>query len=200
MAHPVQILLCVCLQERERQLQAELIKKQYLGGDKQKKKMIKPSEKFKFNFDWEAQDDTSQDANPLYKMTHEASLLFGRGMRAGMDRREQMKVGLTAVSCANSCRAKVTGVKLSCQQGIVWCWSPPGLLFCIDRQERSSGRVGQVHEPRVKVLCLVRMQCCQALALCVGALRCAWTADHLTAGQDALPGAYAVLQGFIRPL
>ena len=106
----------MCLQERERQLQAELIKKQYLGGDKQKKKMLKPSEKFKFNFDWEAQDDTSQDANPLYKMTHEASLLFGRGMRAGMDRREQMKVGLTAVSPANSCPARIAGGKLSSQQ------------------------------------------------------------------------------------
>ena len=105
----VQTNLCLCLQERERQLQAELIKKQYLGGDKQKKKMLKPSEKFKFNFDWEAQDDTSQDANPLYKMTHEASLLFGRGMRAGMDRREQMKVGLTAVSPADSSSARTAG-------------------------------------------------------------------------------------------
>lgn len=56
-----------------------------------RKKTLKPSEKFRFNFDWEAQDDTSKDLNPLYNNTHEAALLFGRGLRAGVDRREQMK-------------------------------------------------------------------------------------------------------------
>ena len=71
---------------------ADMIKKQYLGGEKLKKKMLKPSEKFKFNFDWEAGDDTSKDLNPLYINTHEAQLLFGRGLRAGVDRREQKKV------------------------------------------------------------------------------------------------------------
>ena len=71
---------------------ADMIKKQYLGGEKLKKKMLKPSEKFKFNFDWEAGDDTSKDLNPLYNKTHEAQLLFGRGLRAGVDRREQKKV------------------------------------------------------------------------------------------------------------
>ena len=70
----------------------DMIKKQYLGGEKLKKKMLKPSEKFKFNFDWEAGDDTSKDLNPLYNNTHEAQLLFGRGLRAGVDRREQKKV------------------------------------------------------------------------------------------------------------
>ena len=80
------------LQERERQQMADMIKKQYLGGEKLKKKMLKPSEKFKFNFDWEAGDDTSKDLNPLYSNTHEAQLLFGRGLRAGVDRREQKKV------------------------------------------------------------------------------------------------------------
>lgn len=74
---------------------ADMIKKQYLGGEKLKKKMLKPSEKFKFNFDWEAGDDTSKDLNPLYNNTHEAQLLFGRGLRAGVDRREQKKVGNT---------------------------------------------------------------------------------------------------------
>ena len=56
-----------------------------------RKKILKPSEKFRFNFDWEANDDTSRDLNPLYNNTHEAALLFGRGLRAGVDRREQMK-------------------------------------------------------------------------------------------------------------
>ena len=132
-----------------------MIKAQYLGAEKQKKKVLKPSEKFRFNFDWEvrlvfinscntisinkenhhcvgfskfqpqpeaavpdartrparhffrprnvslvqapelaqARDDTSRDLNPLYQQTHEAALLYGRGMRAGIDRREQKKAG-----------------------------------------------------------------------------------------------------------
>ena len=36
--------------ERERQKQLEEIKKQYLGEKKQKKKILKPSEKFKYDF------------------------------------------------------------------------------------------------------------------------------------------------------
>lgn len=78
-------------QDREREKEKELIKQQYLGADKVRKKILKPSEKFRFNFDWEANDDTSRDLNPLYNNTHEAALLFGRGLRAGVDRREQMK-------------------------------------------------------------------------------------------------------------
>jgi ATP-dependent RNA helicase DDX23/PRP28 len=40
---------------------------QYLGLNKEKKKMLKPSEKFKniFNFEWDATEDTS-DFNALY--------------------------------------------------------------------------------------------------------------------------------------
>jgi hypothetical protein len=52
---------------------------------------MRPTEKFRFNFDWEAAEDTSRDLNPLTKETTEAALLFGRGMRAGVDRREQKK-------------------------------------------------------------------------------------------------------------
>lgn len=81
---------------------ADMIKKQYLGGEKLKKKMLKPSEKFKFNFDWEAGDDTSKDLNPLYNNTHEAQLLFGRGLRAGVDRREQKKVGCSCNACVQA--------------------------------------------------------------------------------------------------
>lgn len=84
---------------------ADMIKKQYLGGEKLKKKMLKPSEKFKFNFDWEAGDDTSKDLNPLYNNTHEAQLLFGRGLRAGVDRREQKKVSLLSCLCQFVCLA-----------------------------------------------------------------------------------------------
>lgn len=56
--------------EREREKELELIKQQYLGGEKQKKKMQKPSDKFKFNFDWDSKDDTSKDLNPLYNNLH----------------------------------------------------------------------------------------------------------------------------------
>lgn len=79
------------LQEKEKDRTLELIKQQYLGAEKQKKKVMRPTEKFRFNFDWEAGDDTSRDLNPLTKETTEAALLFGRGMRAGVDRREQKK-------------------------------------------------------------------------------------------------------------
>ncbi|CAI5475034.1 unnamed protein product, partial [Closterium sp. Yama58-4] len=64
----------------------------YLGLRKPKKRVIKPSEKFRFSFDWENTEDTSRDLNPLYQNPHEAQLLFGRGFRAGVDRREQKKL------------------------------------------------------------------------------------------------------------
>ncbi|KAF3791391.1 hypothetical protein EJ110_NYTH07041 [Nymphaea thermarum] len=64
----------------------------YLGSKKPKKRVIKPSEKFRFSFDWENSEDTSRDMNSLYQNPHEAQLLFGRGFRAGMDRREQKKL------------------------------------------------------------------------------------------------------------
>ena len=46
----------------------EAIRVQYLGQKKQKKKVLKPSEKFKFSFDWDMNDDTSRDLNPLYQV------------------------------------------------------------------------------------------------------------------------------------
>jgi ATP-dependent RNA helicase DDX23/PRP28 len=79
--------------EREREKELEAIKEQYLGSKKPKKRVIiKPSEKFRFSFDWENTEDTSRDMNTLYQSPHEARLLFGRGFDAGVDRREQKKV------------------------------------------------------------------------------------------------------------
>lgn len=75
----------------ERAKELELIKQQYLGGEKVRKKVARPTDRMKFVFDWDAKEDTSKDLNPLYNNLHEASLLFGRGMRAGIDRREQKK-------------------------------------------------------------------------------------------------------------
>ncbi len=63
---------------------------QYLGLNQEKKKMIKPSEKFRniFNFDWDKAEDTSYDINPLYAKRLEPNLLFGRGLVAGCDTKE----------------------------------------------------------------------------------------------------------------
>ncbi|MBA0749393.1 hypothetical protein Gogos_003329, partial [Gossypium gossypioides] len=83
------------LAEREREKELDklaAIKKQYLGSKKPKKRVIKPGEKFRFSFDWENTEDTSRDMNSLYKNPHEAQLLFDRGFRAGMDRRDQKKL------------------------------------------------------------------------------------------------------------
>jgi len=78
--------------ERAKALERESLKRQYLGGDGQKtKRQAKRSDKVKFKFNWDADEDTSADLNPLYSRPHEAALLFGRGMRAGMDRREQKR-------------------------------------------------------------------------------------------------------------
>ena len=78
---------------KELEKQKEALKRQYLGAKKEKKKVLKPSEKFRFSFDWETTDDTSRDLNPLYQNKHDTQLLFGRGMRAGIDRVVQVKEG-----------------------------------------------------------------------------------------------------------
>jgi len=80
--------------ERQAEKELELIKRHYLGMKDNKKKMQKPSEKFRniFNFEWNADDDTQRgDNNPLYTKRVEPQLLFGRGYRAGIDVREQRK-------------------------------------------------------------------------------------------------------------
>ncbi|ESQ38661.1 hypothetical protein EUTSA_v10029441mg [Eutrema salsugineum] len=79
------------LVEREREKELDAIKEQYLGGKKPRKRVIRPSDKLRFSFDWENTEDTSTDMNALYQNPHEAQLLFGRGFRAGMDRLEQKK-------------------------------------------------------------------------------------------------------------
>jgi len=74
-----------------------LIKSYYLGANKEKKKLIKPSEKFKniFNFEWDPCEDTSNDINPLYSKRLEPQLLFGRGFKAGIDIKEQKRQSQT---------------------------------------------------------------------------------------------------------
>jgi ATP-dependent RNA helicase DDX23/PRP28 len=50
---------------REHEKELEAIKEQYLGAKKLKKRVVKPSEKFRFSFDWENTEDTSGDMNPM---------------------------------------------------------------------------------------------------------------------------------------
>ncbi|UKK02556.2 DEAD-box family helicase [Theileria orientalis] len=81
---------------RDKLIEKELeqIRHHYLGLNRQKKKVQKPSEKFKtiFNFEWDDSEDTTKfDNNPIYQNRPEPQLLFGRGFRAGFDVREQRK-------------------------------------------------------------------------------------------------------------
>eukprot|EP00953_Heterococcus_sp_UTEX-ZZ885_P010249 5985-Heterococcus_DN1.PRE.1 len=78
-------------QRNEREL--ETIRKQYLGGVRNTKRVVKAVDKFKavFQFDWDATDDTSQDTNPLYQDKAHINALYGRGYIAGIDMREQRK-------------------------------------------------------------------------------------------------------------
>lgn len=69
----------------------EQMKLAYLGQKKEKKKIIKPSEKFKFVFDWDEDEDTSKDLNPLYSAKPDIRPQFGRGLFAGIDPTEQLK-------------------------------------------------------------------------------------------------------------
>ncbi|KAK6775299.1 hypothetical protein RDI58_026300 [Solanum bulbocastanum] len=69
----------------------EAIKEQYLGSEKPKKKKL-VTKRSRLSFHWENTEDTSRDVNSLYQNPHEASLLFGRGFRAGIDRGVQRKI------------------------------------------------------------------------------------------------------------
>jgi hypothetical protein len=66
----------------------------YMGIEKTKRKIRKMNEK-KFVFDWDAQEDTSTDINPLYQQKHQTTMLFGRGHIAGIDIKEQKKTSST---------------------------------------------------------------------------------------------------------
>ena len=55
------------------------------------RKVTKGSEKSRLKFEWEDDEDTTKDAPELYRTPADAGLLFGRGLRAGIDRREQRK-------------------------------------------------------------------------------------------------------------
>ena len=49
------------------------------------------SSKYRFNFGWEAADDTSADPYALYERRQETALLYGRGFVGGVDRSQQRR-------------------------------------------------------------------------------------------------------------
>lgn len=67
----------------------QAIRERFMGGERKKRKIRRMNEK-KFVFEWDASEDTSHDINPLYAHKHDV-LLFGRGMIAGIDVKEQKR-------------------------------------------------------------------------------------------------------------
>ncbi|PWY93462.1 dead box ATP-dependent rna helicase [Aspergillus sclerotioniger CBS 115572] len=72
--------------DEEAAVQAALVKQRYMGADQTSnfsaKKKRKRTTDRKFNFEWNAEEDTSGDYNPLYQSRHEANF-YGRGRLAG---------------------------------------------------------------------------------------------------------------------
>ena len=70
-----------------RDAEATLIRQRYMGPEQNqstfsaKKKRKRTAEK-KFNFEWDIEEDTSQDYNPIYQQRAEPSF-FGRGRLGG---------------------------------------------------------------------------------------------------------------------
>ncbi|TPX33759.1 hypothetical protein SmJEL517_g03455 [Synchytrium microbalum] len=66
------------------------IREKYMGTLDKKRRHIRKMNEKKFVFDWNAEEDTSKDINPIYIKRHDAQL-FGRGHIAGIDIKEQKK-------------------------------------------------------------------------------------------------------------
>jgi len=75
----------------EAEKEMEEIKKQYLGIKEQRKRVIKPSEKYARVFDWDLDDDTSKEHNQIYKNRTFFKPGYGKGFIAGIDPEEQIK-------------------------------------------------------------------------------------------------------------
>lgn len=73
-------------EEDEATAKAAILKQRYMGSEQTSnfsaKKKRKRTTDRKFNFEWNAEEDTSGDYNPLYQSRHEANF-FGRGRLAG---------------------------------------------------------------------------------------------------------------------
>jgi hypothetical protein len=105
------------LQERERQRELELIKQQYLGAEKQKKKILKATERMKFVFDWDAEEDTSRDLNPLYQNLHGGRVPLGRVVPGSGEGWCQEGDPLCRVSCAAGRRSVALAISMGKRSG-----------------------------------------------------------------------------------
>lgn len=74
---------------KDKEKESEAIRERYLGILKKKRRVRRLNDR-KFVFDWDANEDTSNDYNVLYKARHNAQF-FGRGHIAGIDIKEQKK-------------------------------------------------------------------------------------------------------------
>ena len=99
---------------RERVLRADL-RQQYMGEAPEKApvRQRKGEKRSKFNFGWDATEDTSRDADPLYDRPKEATLLFGRGVRGGVDLREQQMHGAECETVFRDQLRRFAGLKKS---------------------------------------------------------------------------------------
>ena len=83
----------------ETDVEAEMIRNRYMGADNNtstfsaKKKRKRTTEK-KFNFEWNTEEDTSNDYNPLYATRNETNF-FGRGKLGGFADDQDLAVART---------------------------------------------------------------------------------------------------------
>eukprot|EP01133_Synstelium_polycarpum_P018672 gene18672-22338_t len=70
-------------------IQEKLMNNEYLGPKKERKKKPKKSERTRFVFEWDSNEDTSVDYNSLYSKKQEVKPQFGRGVIAGFDSDEK---------------------------------------------------------------------------------------------------------------
>ncbi|XP_031617307.1 probable ATP-dependent RNA helicase DDX23 [Contarinia nasturtii] len=74
---------------KDKEKEAEAIRERYLGYVRKKRRVRRINDR-KFVFDWDTNEDTSNDYNLLYKDRHHVQF-FGRGNIAGIDIKEQRK-------------------------------------------------------------------------------------------------------------
>lgn len=74
---------------KDKEKESEAIRERYLGIIKKKRRVRRLNDR-KFVFDWDANEDTSNDYNLLYKDRHYVQF-FGRGNIAGIDIKEQKR-------------------------------------------------------------------------------------------------------------
>lgn len=74
---------------KDKERESEAIRERYLGIVKKKRRVRRLNDR-KFVFDWDVNEDTSNDYNQLYKDRHYVQF-FGRGNIAGIDIKEQKR-------------------------------------------------------------------------------------------------------------